>query len=236
MEKVKDHFDGEAQDFDRIILNLIPHYSTMIRAMVEAIPFECHLPLNVIDLGCGTGTVAMRILESFPNAHLTCLDFSENMIAIAQKRLAQYPSVKFILSDVRYHKIDTKYDAVISSLALHHLPSNRDKFDFYHHIYENLNPGGVFYNADVVLASNDYLQTLYMNEWREFMIRNVSIEEVEAKWMSTYQQEDHPSRLNDQLIWLKDIGYVDIDVIWKYFNFAVYGGTRRENTKGACLC
>ena len=28
------------------------------------------------------------------------------------------------------------------------------------------------------------------------------------------------------LQWMKDAGFVDIDVLWKYFNFAVYGGTR----------
>ena len=227
MDKVKDHFNGEARDFDRVILNLIPHYSTMIRALVEAIPFERSLPLRIIDLGCGTGTVAMRVLEFFPNAQLTCLDFSENMIEVARKRLAQHPLANCVVSDLRNHQFDATYDVVVSSLALHHLPTDGDKYNFYHHIYENLNPGGVFYNADVVLASNDFLQSVCLNEWRQFMIRNVSTEEVDAKWMPTYQQEDHPARLTDQLAWLKDIGYADTDVIWKYFNFAVYGGIRR---------
>ena len=227
MERVKDHFDEEAEDFDRIILNLIPHYSTMIRAMVEAIPFERSVPLRVIDLGCGTGTVAMRVLQTFPNARITCVDFSENMIEVARKRFARHPSVTCVVSDLRYHKFDTAYDAVVSSLALHHLPTDGDKCNFYRHIYENLNPGGVFYNADVVLASNEFLQTLCMKEWRQFMTRNVPTEEVDTKWIPTYQQEDHPAKLTDQLEWLSGIGYADIDVLWKYFNFAVYGGSRR---------
>lgn len=227
MERVKDHFDGEAQDFDRIILKLIPHYPTMVRTLIDAIPFEKSSRLRVIDLGCGTGTVATHVLESFPNAHLTCLDFSENMLASAQKRLAPHPMVNYVVSDLRYYTFDTKYDVVVSSLAIHHLPTNEDKYNFYRRVYENLNPGGVFYNADVVLASNDFLQAVCMNEWRQFMTRNISAEEVENKWIPTYQQEDHPAKLTDQLAWLKDIGYADTDVIWRYFNFAVYGGIRR---------
>lgn len=226
MERVKDHFDDEAQDFDRIILKLIPHYPTMVRALVAAIPFEKSLPLRVIDLGCGTGAIAVNILKSFPNAQVTCVDFSENMIAVARARLAQYPSTSCVVSDLRYYRFDTKYDVAVSSLALHHLPTDEDKYNFFRHIYDHLNPGGVFYNADVVLASNDFLQAVYMEEWRQFMNRNVSTDEVEGKWIPTYEQEDHPAKLTDQLAWLKDIGYVDTDILWKYFNFAVYGGIR----------
>jgi len=58
MGKVKNHFESEADEFDRIIPMLIPHYQTMVRTLVEAIPFERSMPFRIIDLGCGTGTVA----------------------------------------------------------------------------------------------------------------------------------------------------------------------------------
>jgi tRNA (cmo5U34)-methyltransferase len=31
----------------------------------------------------------------------------------------------------------------------------------------------------------------------------------------------------DQLAWLAEIGFSEVDVVWKYFNFAVYGGRKR---------
>lgn len=227
MDKIKNHFEGEAQEFDRIILTLIPHYATMIHALIEAIPFARSASLRVIDLGCGTGTVAAQVMETFPNAQVTCLDLAENMIAIAQARLARYPLVNYVVSDLYKFDFHTRYDAVVSSLTLHHLATDGDKQSFYRRIYQSLSSGGVFYNADVVLASNDYLQAVYMNEWRRFMSQGVPEDEIEGKWIPKYQEEDRPAKLIDQLAWMKEIGFVDVDVLWKYYNFAVYGGVRR---------
>jgi tRNA (cmo5U34)-methyltransferase len=88
MDKIKNHFEQEAQEFDRIILELLPHYQAMVQALVKAIPFERSRAVRVIDLGCGTGMVTAKVLESFPSAHVTCLDVAENMIASARVRLA----------------------------------------------------------------------------------------------------------------------------------------------------
>ena len=61
------------------------------------------------------------------------------------------------------------------------------------------------------------------------MHRKISEEEIEGKWIPKYLAEDRPAKLVDQLEWLKGIGFADVDVIWKRYNFAVYGGTKRCN-------
>jgi tRNA (cmo5U34)-methyltransferase len=232
MDRVKDHFEDEAQDFDRVIRALIPHYSTMMRALVEAIPFEKDLPLRVVDLGCGTGMAAGLILEIFPNAQVTCLDIAENMIASARSRLSRFLSVKYVVADFQTYTFIEKYDVIVSSLASHHLVTNEDKKQFYLRIFEALNPGGVFYNAEIVLASNDFMQSVNMNAWRSFMRQNISNDEIEGRWIPKYQEEDRPAKLIDQLAWLTEIGFVDVDVIWKYYNFAVFGGVRPYHCNG----
>ena len=146
------------------------------------------------------------------------------MIAIARKKLARFPSVEYIVADLNTFDFERRYDAVVSSLALHHLATDEDKKCFYRRIFESLNSGGIFYNADVVLASNDYLQSVNMTAWRRFMERNLSREEIEGKWIPKHKEEDRPAKLSDQLQWMKEIGFIDVDVLWKYYNFAVYGG------------
>jgi tRNA (cmo5U34)-methyltransferase len=225
MDRVRQHFEEEARDFDRIILTLIPDYPRMVEALFAAIPFEEAAPFRIIDLGCGTGTVACAVLGAFPNARVTCLDLAENMITMAQAKLTAYPEVRYIVGD--FAAIEGDYDAVISSLALHHLATDDDKRCFYRRIYESLNPGGIFYNGDVVLASAEALQDVYMKKWVEFMRRGVTDEEIEEKWIRKYQAEDRPARLIDQIAWLAEIGFADVDVLWKYYNFAVYGGVRQ---------
>ena len=87
IETVKNHFEKEAEEFDKIILNLIPHYAEMVEALVLSIPFEKDKQINVIDLGCGTGTISCKIKTAFPNSHISCLDIAENMIKMAQMKL-----------------------------------------------------------------------------------------------------------------------------------------------------
>jgi tRNA (cmo5U34)-methyltransferase len=225
MDTIKQHFEEEARDFDRIILTLIPDYPRMVEALVAALSFESAAPIRVIDLGCGTGTVAQSVLDAFPNARVTCLDLAENMIALARAKLARYPVVRFIVGD--FTAFDGEYDVVISSLALHHLATDEHKRRFYRQIYDRLSAGGAFYNGDVVLASSDLLQATYMRQWRAFMRRSISDEEIDEKWIAKYHAEDHPARLVDQLAWLTGIGFADVDVLWKRYNFAVYGGVKR---------
>ena len=227
MDEIKNHFEQEAREFDRIIVTLIPEYPRMVDALVAVIPHEHSAPVRVIDLGCGTGTVSECVLNSFPNAQVTCLDLAENMIEMARAKLARYSGVRYVAGDLNAFDFDGKYDVVVSSLALHHLLTDENKRNFYHRIYRSLASGGVFYNADVVLGSSGFLQDVYMKHWRDFMSCNVSQDEIENKWIPKYESEDRPAKLMDQLKWMEEIGFADVDVVWKYLNFAVYGGVRR---------
>jgi tRNA (cmo5U34)-methyltransferase len=58
------------------------------------------------------------------------------------------------------------------------------------------------------------------------MSRYVSQNEIEGKWIPKYQPEDLPAKLMDQLEWMPEIDFADVDIPWKYYNFAVYGGVR----------
>lgn len=223
-DNVKAHFEEEATEFDELILKLIPHYEEMIDALINSIPYDEEDSVKVMDLGCGTGTITKSLKDKFNNANITCLDLAKNMIEMAKIKLNDYTDITYITGDFYHFKFPEKYDVILSSLALHHLEIDDDKKQFYKKIYEALNPGGVFLNADVVLGANDYLQTLYLEKWKEFMNKSVEMKEIEEKWIPAAEEEDHPATLIYQLDWLRDIGFKDVDVIWKYYGGAVYGG------------
>jgi tRNA (cmo5U34)-methyltransferase len=225
IKHIKNHFEEEAEAFDKTILMLIPYYTEMIDALVMSIPFEKNERISVMDLGCGTGTVARKIKDAFPNSKISCLDIAENMINLAREKLGG--KIDCHISDFYKFEFDKQYDVIVSSLALHHLENDEDKKMFYRKIYNALNDNGVFYNADAVLGSNDRLQEIYLAKWKAFMNKTVSLDEIENKWMVNYRTEDRPARLINHLHWLRDIGFADVDVVWKYYNFAVYGGCKK---------
>lgn len=148
------------------------------------------------------------------------------MLQIAQTKLGDSGDVRYQLANFESYDFDSVYDVAVSSLALHHLVSEDDKIKFYKKIYSCLSPGGVFYNADVILGSSPHLQKRYMEKWHEYMNLQVSVEEIEQKWIPQHYDEDHPSKLTNQLDWLRNLGFAEVDILWKYFNFAVYGGCK----------
>lgn len=222
MDKVKNHFEEEAAQYDGIIKNLIPYYHNMVEVLVNTLPFGNSREIEMIDLGCGTGTISRAVRDVFPKAKLTCVDISEKMLKVAAGKLSDVSDATFINRNFDDFIFDQKYDAVVSSLALHHLETKQDKLEFYKKIYSCLNDGGVFINADVVLASSEELQKRYIEQWKSFMSKNVPEDEVKNKWIPTYYEEDRPVSMMDHIEMLKDAGFKTIDIVWKYYNFAVY--------------
>ena len=229
MDTVKNHFEEEANEFDQIILQIIPYYSEMVDALIASIPFELSSRINVIDLGCGTGTIARRIKEVFPQSRICCLDLAENMIEMAKLKLADFSDTRFRVGNFNDYQFDDTYDVVISSLALHHMVTDEDKINFYQKIYTALKPGGVFFNADVILGSSEHNQAANMERWRGFMKKHVTDEEINNKWLVKYQAEDHPAKMMDQIAWLNALGFLEVDIIWKYYNYSVYGGRKSRD-------
>lgn len=228
MNEIKDHFDKEARFYDEIILKLIPYYKEMVNSLVSSIPCDKEASIQVLDLGCGTGSVSKAILEKYPNAKFTILDISKEMLNIAGNKIGSKSIYKSICRDFYELNLEKKYDVVASSLALHHLITNEDKKEFYSKIFNMLKPNGIFLNADVVLGSNEHFQNNNMEKWVLYMNKSFSINDITSNWLVKYKNEDKPARLIDQIKWLEDIGFSDVDVIWKHYNFAVYGGLKKQ--------
>ena len=227
MENVKEHFEKEAEEFDNTILKLIPKYNEMIDSMISVIPFESSDKFKLLDLGCGTGNVTKAAKKKFPNSMINCIDIAENMIQMAKIKLEDYDDITYHVGDFSEVDFEEKFDVVVSSLALHHIKTDSDKRNFYIKIYEVLRPGGVFMNSDYVLGSSDILSKIYRKKWINYMLLNVPENEVNEKWIPKEMEEDYPAPLINHLKWLNETGYKSVDVVWKYYGYAVYCGTRQ---------
>ncbi|HII08156.1 MAG TPA: class I SAM-dependent methyltransferase [Methanosphaera sp.] len=225
MPDLKKHFNEEAQSFDAQVQKNIPCYNEMLTALINAIPDDKENP-KILDLGCGTGNITKRVMERFPQARVTCLDLSENMIEIAKQKLSEYESIEYVIGDFTQMQSDEKYDAIISSLALHHIPNDEEKEQMYKSIYDSLECGGVFYNADVIKANSAYNDRLYKQIATEDMKKNGVTEEEIAEHNGKRDANDIPTTLINHVKMLENVGFTQIDVIWKYYSNAVYGGVK----------
>lgn len=225
MDNVKKHFQEEAEVFDELIKTLIPHYQDMIQALICTLPFHHKEKVKVLDLGSGTGNLSLAVKKKFPKARITCLDLADSMIQQTQLKLADYRDVDYLVGDLRDLEALCEYDAVVSSLAIHHLQRGEQK-SFYSKLYSALKESGVFYNADILQSTVEHLNQIYIKKWKYFMLQNHAPEEVEKIWFPKHYEEDNPQPLSDHLKWLKEAGFQDVDVVWKYYYFGVYGGKK----------
>ena len=178
-------------------------------ALLEFIPRNVR---RILDLGTGDGRLLALVRKPHADTESVAVDFSPAMLAVARRRFAGDSSVRVVS-----HNLDDplpelgKFDAVISSFAIHHLVHVR-KRALYAEIYELLNAGGVFCNLEHVASPTPRLH-----------------EEFLTRIGFTVETEDPSNKLLDvetQLGWLRQIGFVDVDCFWKWRELALLAGRR----------
>lgn len=197
-----------AEDYLRCA-DSISHRTEGEAALLEFIPPGVK---RMLDLGTGDGRLLAIVREQHPQTEAVAVDFSPAMLEAAAKRFAADACVSVVP-----HNLDSalpslgKFDAVISSFAIHHLVHER-KRELYGEIYGLLNEGGVFCNLEHVASPTARLH--------EDFLHAIGY---------TLETEDPSNKLLDletQLHWLREIGFVDVDCHWKWRELALMVGVR----------
>jgi len=107
---------------------------------------------EVIDLACGPATQLVQIAELNPTIQFHGIDLSQSMLEQAQAHIDErgLKNVRFTVGDItRLDMIETSSaDAVISTMALHHLPTLRHLQNCFSEIRRVLKPDGAIYLVD----------------------------------------------------------------------------------------
>jgi len=220
---VKEKFDDYARQYDAQRSMLIPCFNDFYSIAVSLADTDNQKP-DILDIGAGTGLLSSMVLRKFPDARLTLIDISEKMLEVAKERLKAAAGVIYIVDDYTKHRFDKTYDIVLSSLSIHHLPDKQKK-QLFQTIYSILNPGGMFINADQVLGSTPFLETLYKKDWKR-KVENSALTTKDLQSAYERTKLDRMARLEDQLRWLEEVGFSDVDCVYKYFNFVVMFGRK----------
>lgn len=104
---------------------------------------------QVLDLGCGTGTLAVQVKRSIPGAKVISIDGDEQILEIARsKSKKEGVKVEFHRCDASQLPFDNnRFDRVVSSLFFHHLIMDQ-KISAIREVFRVLRPGGELHVAD----------------------------------------------------------------------------------------
>lgn len=222
-------FSKWARQYDRSRRQLIPCFDDFYAAAIRALPFAATDAVDILDLGAGTGLLSAVILEAFPNAHLTLVDASPEMLDLARDRFAVTAGrVEFVVADYAHELPEREFDAVVSALSIHHL-ADADKLALWREIFRVLRPGGVFVNADQVLGETAEEDALFREAWlREVKERGVSAADLAGA--QERMREDKMAPLGVQLAGLAAAGFVRVECVFQEKSFAVFTGRREEGS------
>ncbi len=214
-------FDITAGAYDLARRRLIPGFEKFYATAVAQIPEGAD---HILDLGAGTGLLSLFVRQRFPGAYLHLVDSSKPMLDQARERFSRDQEVAFQLGDYTQVLEPRGYDAVVSALSIHHL-TDEAKRQTFGYIYQALRPGGMFINAEQVLAPTPEQETEAQAEWLvEVRASGATEDEIGASLMR--QKEDRCATVAEQMQWMQQAGFGNVHCAYARGRFAVLAGSR----------
>jgi len=232
---------------ERYLVKRAERFDTIIR-MIRATQRKVE---NVVDLGCGTGSLMFALLDALPEARVVGVDFDPIVLWLAKARLARFGErASLVTADLRdpswTNVVHSPVDAVVSATAIHWLTLEQ-LTALYGQLAEVIRPGGIFLSADHVGSDSPEIQRAWEDHRQEMRAQEADSRSDDwkgfwAAYMEALGLEARETRerviggweggVEDglPLAWhldrLREHGFAHVDCFWRSDCDAVYGGIR----------
>lgn len=207
---------GEMSDtYDSLIHRAVPRYDEMLDSIIAYAPAHCQ---NILELGCGSGNLSCRLVQRWPDAAITLVDASAEMVELASARASGVGQRTARLTPLvaRFEDLGNckaPFDVVVSSISLHHVSDKRSLFSSIRNL---MSAGGRVLIADQFRGAPDENHQYNWHGWLEFcrLPGNCSEEEV-TSLLAHAEAHDHYESIAAHIEYLEAAGFGDIDCVWR---------------------
>jgi tRNA (cmo5U34)-methyltransferase len=173
-----------------------------------------------------TGLFSKNVYDKYPNARFVLYDLADKMLDVARERFKHNQNqFEFIIGDYRNIQVTKKFDLVISSLSIHHLIHDEKKALF-GSIFNLLRNQGLFINVDQIRGDTDYLIDLYWNHWLKQVRETKQPDQRIQESIDRRTEFDIDATMSEQLQWLKEAGFINVDCVYKNYFVGVFLATK----------
>jgi tRNA (cmo5U34)-methyltransferase len=213
------------------LIPLLDVQEDLVRRLLERHPRPIE---TFLDLGAGDGAMSELVLSVAPSAQALLVDFSPPMLREAERRLAHRGGWRLAEGDLsqpgwREGLGEGAYDAAVSGFAIHHLPGQR-KRELFAEVFSLLAPGAIFLNMDYTLVegvlSGVWDEQMLANAMRAERERGGTRDAAELERDLFDDDDDRPDPAEDQLRWLREAGFEQAELHFKWAEAAVFGAVK----------
>ncbi|MBD5558832.1 MAG: class I SAM-dependent methyltransferase [Clostridia bacterium] len=222
-EEIATFFDRVAPEYESMHLSRVDHGMEGKATLAE------HLPAGtgrILDIGAGTGLELEAVFNRFPDAQVTVVDISENMLGKLEERFA---GRKITVTPGDYFTADfggEPYDAVITSMSLHHWTPD-EKRRLYPRFYEALKPGGIYIENDYMLTEGTPEELAA--EEKRLLSERKALEEANPDVRHVHM--DLPATVPSEMKRLEEAGFSDVREVWSAKNNVTLTALRAADTQ-----
>jgi SAM-dependent methyltransferase len=179
------------------------------------------VPRQILDVGCGHGAIAERVLQDIPGTTLVGLDGSQPMLDMASERLAPFSGRASLLhADFETMTPDTlagqRFGIAFASQAIHNC-SDEGKRKTLASVRAAMAPGGLFLLSDRIRLAAPALFPVYRSVWDALgpdfnnqQNEGLTFAEHDA---SREERGDRPGSLEQNLLWLREAGFAEVAAV-----------------------
>jgi len=222
------------------VRSAIPLADYQIEVILKLIKELKPKPKSFLDLGCGDGVLGRAILSKYPKAKGVFLDFSDTMMEAARKKSSKDNKKLFFVKEdygkpswVNSVRTYGNFDVIVSGLSIHHQKDKRKK-EIYKEIFGLLRPGGLFLHLEHVSSSTKRLHRLFDEFFVDSLYKyhcsmgsaKTRKEIARAHYINPLKEANILAPVDAQCVWLRRIGFKEVDCYLKVFELALFGGIR----------
>lgn len=142
----------------------------------------------IYDVGCGTGHLTKLLSENFPQAAVTGVDSSPEMLAEAQR---EFPKISWVQADIRSWRPSATPDLIFSNAALQWVANHETLLPS---LLEMLRPGGVlaiqmprhFESPSHIELKKLVLQPRWRSRLKHLLLAPIGTPEEYWQWLSPH--------------------------------------------------
>ncbi len=208
--------------YDQTIRLVIPGHDELHEVIDDLVrqQYVGRTGFSILELGLGTGLTAERILRHVPDAEYTGIEFAESMLVKARQRLAPYKT-KLICGDYAEVPFPQRTDLVVSVIGIHHQETDDDKRALFCKISDCLTSDGTFLFGDLVTFRDQEQAAVSEARHHDYIVEHLKDEQLLREWTYHHKFLNKLAPLEDQVEWLKEVGFRHVNVIFRRFQTAL---------------